>query len=97
MTATKLNYRMDKMAFLANIVWLLCLFNFVSSVGFGFDMQTEPEHKLYKVTNVLFSFTAGVVGGHIPGAKNISYRTLFEEDGSFKPPSELKAGTVLSA
>ncbi|KAK7504163.1 hypothetical protein BaRGS_00004467 [Batillaria attramentaria] len=31
-----------------------------------------------------------VVGGHIPGAKNIPYAALFNEDGTFKSQHELK-------
>jgi thiosulfate/3-mercaptopyruvate sulfurtransferase len=33
----------------------------------------------------------GVRPGHMPGAKNIPYAALFAEDGTFKPPTEIKA------
>jgi len=34
---------------------------------------------------------AGVRGGHMPGAANVHYRKLIAEDGTLKPPAELKA------
>ncbi|MGN6500682.1 MAG: sulfurtransferase, partial [Tsuneonella sp.] len=30
-------------------------------------------------------------GGHIPGARNLPFATLFAEDGTFKPPAALRA------
>ncbi|MBV9528906.1 3-mercaptopyruvate sulfurtransferase [Sphingomonas sp.] len=32
----------------------------------------------------------GVAAGHIPGARNIPYATVYREDGRFKPASELE-------
>jgi len=29
--------------------------------------------------------------GHIPGSKNVHYRTLLNEDGTMKPPDDLRA------
>jgi thiosulfate/3-mercaptopyruvate sulfurtransferase len=34
---------------------------------------------------------AGVRGGHMPGAKNVHYRTLLTPDGTLKPCDELRA------
>jgi thiosulfate/3-mercaptopyruvate sulfurtransferase len=34
---------------------------------------------------------AGVRGGHMPGAINVHYRKLIAEDGTLKPPAELRA------
>jgi len=34
---------------------------------------------------------AGVRGGHMPGAINVHYRKLVAEDGTLKPPAEIKA------
>ena len=34
---------------------------------------------------------AGVRGGHMPGAINVHYRRLVAEDGTLKPPSDLRA------
>jgi thiosulfate/3-mercaptopyruvate sulfurtransferase len=34
---------------------------------------------------------AGLRSGHIPGSKNVHYRTLLNEDGTMKSPGELKA------
>ncbi len=34
---------------------------------------------------------AGVRGGHMPGAINVHYRKLIAEDGTLKPPAEIKA------
>ena len=34
---------------------------------------------------------AGVRGGHMPGAANVHFRALLTEDGTFKPPAELRA------
>ena len=34
---------------------------------------------------------AGVRGGHMPGAINVHYRRLIAEDGTLKPPAELRA------
>ena len=34
---------------------------------------------------------AGVRGGHMPGALNVHYRKLIAEDGTLKPPEELRA------
>ncbi|PVD26774.1 hypothetical protein C0Q70_14452 [Pomacea canaliculata] len=42
----------------------------------------EPEE--------FFGTEASGTGGHIPGACNIPYSTLFEDKGTFKPPQELK-------
>ena len=36
--------------------------------------------------------TAGKTGGHIPGSFNVPYSELFDNDGCFKEPSELKKG-----
>ncbi|GAA4643254.1 3-mercaptopyruvate sulfurtransferase [Pontixanthobacter gangjinensis] len=33
----------------------------------------------------------GLAGGHIPGARNLHFLRLLGEDGTFKPPSELRA------
>ncbi|WP_164156174.1 3-mercaptopyruvate sulfurtransferase [Sandarakinorhabdus rubra] len=33
----------------------------------------------------------GVRPGHMPGAANIPYSAMFKEDGTFKPPAEIKA------
>lgn len=32
----------------------------------------------------------GVEGGHIPGARNLPFGLLYNEDGTFKPPEELR-------
>ncbi len=32
----------------------------------------------------------GLRGGHIPGARNVPYRSLLNEDGTMKPPDELR-------
>lgn len=32
----------------------------------------------------------GLRAGHIPGSKNVHYRTLLNDDGTMKPPAELK-------
>ena len=34
---------------------------------------------------------AGVRGGHMPGALNVHYRKLIADDGTLKPPAELRA------
>src|SRR6185437_4438410 len=34
---------------------------------------------------------AGVRGGHMPGAINVHYRKLIAENGTLKPPGELRA------
>jgi len=34
---------------------------------------------------------AGVRGGHMPGAVNVHYRKLIADDGTLKPPEELRA------
>jgi thiosulfate/3-mercaptopyruvate sulfurtransferase len=34
---------------------------------------------------------AGVRGGHMPGAINVHYRKLIAEDGTLRPPAEIKA------
>ena len=34
---------------------------------------------------------AGVRGGHMPGAINVHYRKLIADDGTLKPPAEIKA------
>src|SRR5262245_51510999 len=39
---------------------------------------TEPEPR------------AGLRGGHIPGSLNLPYDTLYREDGTLKPPDELR-------
>jgi thiosulfate/3-mercaptopyruvate sulfurtransferase len=33
----------------------------------------------------------GVVPGHIPGSRNLPYAALFQEDGRYRPPHELRA------
>ena len=33
---------------------------------------------------------AGVRGGHMPGARNVHYRSLLNDDGSFKSPDQLR-------
>ena len=32
----------------------------------------------------------GVAAGHIPGARNIPFATLYREDGTLRPPGELR-------
>jgi len=32
----------------------------------------------------------GVAGGHIPGARNLPFGLLYNEDGTFRPPQELR-------
>lgn len=46
--------------------------------GKGRFEATEPEPR------------AGVAGGHIPGARNLPFGQLYNEDGTFKPPAELR-------
>jgi thiosulfate/3-mercaptopyruvate sulfurtransferase len=45
--------------------------------GKGRFEATEPEPR------------AGLAGGHIPGAKNLPFGQLYNEDGTFKSPEEL--------
>lgn len=33
---------------------------------------------------------AGIVGGHIPGARNLPFGLLYKEDGTFRPKGEIK-------
>ena len=46
--------------------------------GKGRFEATEPEPR------------AGIAGGHIPGARNLPFGLLYNEDGTFKPPQELR-------
>jgi thiosulfate/3-mercaptopyruvate sulfurtransferase len=46
--------------------------------GKGRFEATEPEPR------------AGIEGGHIPGARNLPFGQLYNEDGTFKPPPELR-------
>ena len=34
---------------------------------------------------------ANVAAGHIPGARNLPFASLYDDDGTFRPPEELKA------
>jgi len=47
--------------------------------GKGRFEATEPEPR------------AGLAGGHIPGSRNVPFGQLYREDGTFKPPEELRA------
>ena len=33
----------------------------------------------------------GIAGGHIPGSRNLPFGQLYRDDGTFKPPEELRA------
>ena len=46
--------------------------------GKGRFEATEPEPR------------AGIAGGHIPGARNLPFGQLYNEDGTFKSPDELR-------
>ena len=46
--------------------------------GKGRFEATEPEPR------------PGIAGGHIPGARNLPFGLLYNEDGTFKPPRELR-------
>lgn len=46
--------------------------------GKGRFEATEPEPR------------AGIAGGHIPGARNLPFGQLYDEDGTFKSPEELR-------
>jgi len=46
--------------------------------GKGRFEATEPEPR------------AGIAGGHIPGARNLPFGLLYNEDGTFKAPEELR-------
>lgn len=46
--------------------------------GKGRFEATEPEPR------------AGIAGGHIPGARNLPFGQLYNEDGTFKPPAEIR-------
>jgi thiosulfate/3-mercaptopyruvate sulfurtransferase len=46
--------------------------------GKGRFEATEPEPR------------PGVAGGHIPGARNLPFGSVYEEDGTFRPPAELR-------
>jgi thiosulfate/3-mercaptopyruvate sulfurtransferase len=46
--------------------------------GKGRFEATEPEPR------------PGIAGGHIPGARNLPFGLLYNEDGTFKPPEELR-------
>jgi len=46
--------------------------------GKGRFEATEPEPR------------AGVAGGHIPGARNLPFGTVYDENGCFKSPEELR-------
>ena len=47
--------------------------------GKGRFEATEPEPR------------PGLAGGHIPGSRNLPFSQLYREDGTFKPPEELRA------
>jgi thiosulfate/3-mercaptopyruvate sulfurtransferase len=49
----------------------------IDARGKGRFEATEPEPR------------AGVAGGHIPGARNLPFGAVYNEDGTFKPPDEL--------
>jgi thiosulfate/3-mercaptopyruvate sulfurtransferase len=51
---------------------------FVDARGKGRFEGTEPEPR------------AGMASGHIPGARNVPYGTLYNEDGTFKSREELR-------
>ena len=51
----------------------------VDARGKGRFEATEPEPR------------AGITGGHIPGSRNLPFGQLYREDGTFKPPEELRA------
>ena len=38
----------------------------------------------------------GLPSGHIPGARNLHFRALLNEDGTFKSPSDLRAAFSLT-
>jgi len=50
----------------------------VDARGKGRFEATEPEPR------------AGLAGGHIPGSRNLPFGQLYREDGTFKPPAELR-------
>jgi thiosulfate/3-mercaptopyruvate sulfurtransferase len=50
----------------------------VDARGKGRFEATEPEPR------------PGLAGGHIPGACNLPFGLLYEDDGTFKPPEELR-------
>ena len=50
----------------------------VDARGKGRFEATEPEPR------------PGLAGGHIPGARNLPFGLLYEEDGTFKSPGELR-------
>ena len=51
----------------------------VDARGRGRFEATEPEPR------------AGIAGGHIPGSRNLPFGQLYRDDGTFKPPEELRA------
>ena len=51
----------------------------VDARGRGRFEATEPEPR------------AGIAGGHIPGSRNLPFGQLYRDDGTFKPPQELRA------
>jgi thiosulfate/3-mercaptopyruvate sulfurtransferase len=50
----------------------------VDARGKGRFEATEPEPR------------AGIAGGHIPGARNLPFGLLYNEDGTFRPAEELR-------
>jgi thiosulfate/3-mercaptopyruvate sulfurtransferase len=50
----------------------------VDARGKGRFEGTEPEPR------------PGLAGGHIPGARNLPFGTIYNEDGTFKSPDELR-------
>jgi thiosulfate/3-mercaptopyruvate sulfurtransferase len=50
----------------------------VDARGTGRFEAAEPEPR------------AGIAGGHIPGARNLPFGLLFDEDGCFKPAEEIR-------
>ncbi len=54
------------------------------------DVRSQPEYTGELLHMVNYPQEGALRGGHIPGARNIPWATAVNEDGTFKPPEELR-------
>ena len=62
----------------------------IANIGSGVEQVVDARDS-GRFTGTTVDTVHGLPGGHIPGARNLFFRDLYQPDGTFKPRAELRS------